>query len=181
LALAACGGDNRDQIAGSPGEARLRRSGDTSAGWSPATPPARRAGDEIRAPDTLVDAIFTRSRTWVRFPPSPLIRTEAKKREFGPVAAQFGSEKSEEPRTRKPQTPGRCTACYPEVGSNAPVVRGSTGSKGSRAWCQLANGTAEVLSRAGGTLGARPVRPARTSRWVRGRACLPLQAAEVTR
>src|SRR5437763_315269 len=46
--------------------------GTSSEGWSPATPPARRAGDEIRAPATLVEAIHTRSRTRVRFPPSPL-------------------------------------------------------------------------------------------------------------
>ena len=31
--------------------------GKTQGGWSPATPPARRAGDEIRAPATLVEAI----------------------------------------------------------------------------------------------------------------------------
>src|ERR1700729_2888916 len=46
--------------------------GKSSGGWSPATPPARRVGDEIRAPATLVEATHTRLRTWVRFPPSPL-------------------------------------------------------------------------------------------------------------
>ena len=56
----ACGGDRRDQIAGSPGKVRSRRAGDTSESWSPATPPARRAGDETRAPDTLVEAAFSR-------------------------------------------------------------------------------------------------------------------------
>lgn len=67
----ACGGEGRDQKAGSPSAVRLRQSGKTQGGWSPTTPPARRVGDEIRAPATLVEAILTRSRTWVRFPPSP--------------------------------------------------------------------------------------------------------------
>src|SRR5262249_51883579 len=42
-------------------------------------PPARRAGDEIRAPAKLVEAILMRSRTWVRFPPSPLISQNPRK------------------------------------------------------------------------------------------------------
>ena len=67
----ACGGEGRDQKAGSPGAARLRQSGKIQGGWSPTTPPARRAEDEIRAPATLVEAIQTRLRTRVRFPPSP--------------------------------------------------------------------------------------------------------------
>src|SRR5436305_15328087 len=48
------------------------KGGTFSGGWFPTTPPAWRVGNEIRAPDTLVDASPTRSRTWVRFPPSPL-------------------------------------------------------------------------------------------------------------
>src|SRR4051794_37282704 len=47
------------------------KGGTSSGGWLPATPPARRAGSEIRAPDTLVEAIATRLWTRVRFPPSP--------------------------------------------------------------------------------------------------------------
>src|SRR5204863_9482149 len=68
----ACGGEGRDQKAGSPGAARLRQAREIQGGWSPPTRPARRAGDEIRAPATLVEATLTRSRTRVRFPPSPL-------------------------------------------------------------------------------------------------------------
>src|SRR5436305_14035960 len=49
------------------------KGGTFSGGWFPTTPPAWRVGNEIRAPDTLVDASPTRSRTWVRFPPSPLL------------------------------------------------------------------------------------------------------------
>src|SRR3954451_20648616 len=54
-----------------PGRSRLRQTGGISGGWLPATPPARRPGSEIRARDTLGEATQTRSRTWVRFPPSP--------------------------------------------------------------------------------------------------------------
>jgi hypothetical protein len=87
----ACGGEGRDQKAGSPGKVRLRRTGKTSGGWSPATPPARQARDEIRAPATLVEAILTRSRTWVRFPPSPLICKGAKKCELRPFTRDSGA------------------------------------------------------------------------------------------
>jgi len=73
----ACGGEARDQKAGSPGAVRLRQAGDIPEDWSPATRPAWRAEDEIRAPATLVEAIRMRSRTRVRFPPSPLISQAA--------------------------------------------------------------------------------------------------------
>ena len=45
--------------------------GTQSRGWSRATRPVRLARDENRGPATLVDAVFARPRTWVRFPPSP--------------------------------------------------------------------------------------------------------------
>ena len=64
------------------------KSGTAQGDWSPATPPARRAGDEIRAPATLVEATLTRSRTWVRFPPSPSLPRIARiYGGFGPVTA----------------------------------------------------------------------------------------------
>src|SRR5690606_10094754 len=40
--------------------------------WLRATRPVRLARGENRGPATLVDAVFARPRTWVRFPPSPL-------------------------------------------------------------------------------------------------------------
>lgn len=55
-----------------PRRSASAKGGTSSGGWSPVTPPARRPGDEIRGPDTLVEAIITRLRTRVRFPPSPL-------------------------------------------------------------------------------------------------------------
>src|SRR4051812_5570901 len=55
----------------SPWRFASAKGGTFSGGWFPTTPPAWRVGNEIRAPDTLVDANPTRLRTWVRFPPSP--------------------------------------------------------------------------------------------------------------
>src|SRR3954469_7593734 len=55
-----------------PRRSASAKGGTFSGGWSSATRPVRRAEDEIRARDTLVDANRTRSRTWVQFPPSPL-------------------------------------------------------------------------------------------------------------
>jgi predicted nucleotidyltransferase len=57
-----------------PRRSASAKGGTSPGGWLPATPPARRSGSEIRAPDTLVEAIITRLRTRVRFPPSPLFR-----------------------------------------------------------------------------------------------------------
>src|SRR4051812_39673666 len=54
-----------------PRRSASAKGGTSSGGWSSATPSARRAEDEIRAPTTLVEAIHTRLRTWVQFPPSP--------------------------------------------------------------------------------------------------------------
>src|SRR3954465_4924942 len=57
----------------SPWRFASAKGGTFSGGWFPTTPPAWRVGNEIRAPDTLVEASPTRSRTWVRFPPSPSV------------------------------------------------------------------------------------------------------------
>ena len=69
-----------------PGRPASADPGKPSGGWSPSTPPARREGDENRAPATLVDATHTRSRTRVRFPPSPLMQEGAKASELRPFA-----------------------------------------------------------------------------------------------
>src|SRR3954451_24726563 len=57
-----------------PARSAFARPGTLKRGWSPATPPARRARDEYRAPATLVDAAHARLRTRVRFPPSPPLK-----------------------------------------------------------------------------------------------------------
>src|SRR3954451_20688995 len=57
-----------------PARSAFARPGTLKRGWSPATPPARRARDENRAPATLVDAAHARLRTRVRFPPSPPLK-----------------------------------------------------------------------------------------------------------
>ena len=75
-------GDRRNQNAGSPGEVCSRRTGDISGSWPSGTPPARRPEGETRAPDTLVDVTVTRSRTRVRFPPSPLLQLERQSRTY---------------------------------------------------------------------------------------------------
>src|SRR4051812_2175741 len=54
-----------------PGRSPPAEPGTSSGSWSSETPSARRSEDEIGAPTTLVEAIHTRSRTWVQFPPSP--------------------------------------------------------------------------------------------------------------
>src|SRR3954454_20642889 len=56
-----------------PRRSASAKGGTSSGSWSSGTPSARRPEDEIRAPTTLVEAIHTRSRTWVQFPPSPLL------------------------------------------------------------------------------------------------------------
>src|SRR3954468_10354242 len=42
-----------------PGRSAFAEPGTSSEGWSPATLPVWRAGDENRAPDTLVEATFS--------------------------------------------------------------------------------------------------------------------------
>jgi hypothetical protein len=59
-----------------PGRSAPAEPGTAQGSWSRATPPARRARGETRAPATLVEAISARSRTRVRFPPSPLVQVE---------------------------------------------------------------------------------------------------------
>src|SRR4051812_29718456 len=73
----------------SPRRFASAKEGTFSGGWVPTTPPAWRVGNEIRAPDTLVDASPTRSRTWVRFPPSPsLLKSRSAERLFCGIGRQ---------------------------------------------------------------------------------------------
>src|SRR3954454_22804274 len=92
----------------SPRRFASAKEGTFSGGWFPTTPPAWRVGNEIRAPDTLVDASPTRSRTWVRFPPSPLVGKQAKQCEVPILPAKAPANRCEGPqRKTRPFAAGR--------------------------------------------------------------------------
>ena len=113
-----------------PGEVRLRRTGDIFRRLVTRTPSVRLPGDEIRAPTTLVEASTARSRTWVQFPPSPLISQGPNKREFGPFAGKAGfaaakrrARKTRELRARDPGLRSRWGAACSLLARRAPQAR----------------------------------------------------------
>ena len=93
------------------------------------TPPARRPKDETRAPATLVEAIFTRSRTRVRFPPSPYFSLQIEDFTFGHVAAKTVVRSEQSASVADAARASKCGATYRIVATTV----GHQRSRGRRA------------------------------------------------
>ncbi len=101
---------------------------DNQVGFTP-YPSARRPSG-MSVSQTLSPIRAARSQTWVRNPPSPLIRKPAKGREFAAFAGSMGVYRCEGVRMPKAGNTAQIAQLLPVGGSRSPQLVGSGGSNG---------------------------------------------------